>query len=416
MPTFSSETERAAQPHVIVPPITFDDREWRPVDSGRYSRRELNRQTGPYKSAVPAVLADWQPEVEGGLGADVDEASRALADFDSFAARTLGSNDPAIAPMSAILLRTESASSSQIENLTTSAKQLALAEIDESEKANAMTVIGNVRAMEAAIRLSRTIDESTVLAMHRELLRHQLGFEEHAGVLRDELVWIGDGNAGPREAQFVAPHHERIEPALADLIRFIERDDVPALVQVAVAHAQFETIHPFVDGNGRTGRALAQAMLRNKGVVSHTTIPLSAGLLVDTQTYFDALTAYRAGNAAPIVSRFAEAALFAAASGRTLVERLAAQLDDSRERMSGVRAHAVAWKALPLLIGQPVVNAKYLKAQLGLNDVTVQRALELLTERGVLVERTGLRRNRVWQHPGILAVLDDFAADIRRAR
>jgi DNA-binding transcriptional MocR family regulator len=84
--------------------------------------------------------------------------------------------------------------------------------------------------------------------------------------------------------------------------------------------------------------------------------------------------------------------------------------------MSGVRAHAVAWKALPLLIGQPVVNAKFLKAQLGLNDVTVQRALELLTERGVLVERTGLRRNRVWQHPGILSVLDDFAADIRRAR
>ena len=186
------------------------------------------------------------------------------------------------------------------------------------------------------------------------------------------------------------------------------------LVQVAAAHAQFETIHPFIDGNGRTGRALAQAMLRSKGLVKHITVPISAGLLTDTATYFNALNAFRDGDAGPIVRRFADASRFAAASGRHLVDDLAAQLADARDKLAGVRPHAAAWGVLPRLLGQPVVNAKYLTSELAMNDVTTQRALELLTSRQILTERTGLRRNRVWQHTGILTVLDNYAAMIRR--
>jgi Fic family protein len=228
------------------------------------------------------------------------------------------------------------------------------------------------------------------------------------------VVWIGRDNAGPIGADFVAPHHDRIPGAVQDIVDFADRDDLPVLLQVAAAHAQFETIHPFVDGNGRTGRALAQAMLRSKGLVKHITVPISAGLLTDTSTYFDALSAFRKGDAGPIVHRFADASRFAATSGKILIDDLAVQLAESRDRLTGVRAHAAVWKVLPRLVGQPVVNAKYLTTELGMNEVTAQRALELLVSRQVLTERTGLRRNRIWQHTGILTVLDNYAATIRR--
>lgn len=404
----------AADP-LHIPAVGTEAKRWVPSQAGYFSRAELRRQTGTYEATLPAAISDWEPRLSGELTADIEDAARALVGFDSHVGRRLGSDDPTIGPMASILLRAESASSSQIENLTTSARQLALAEIGESEKRNAVTVVGNVRAMEAALRLSSSIDVAAILDMHRELLRgHSPRLERWAGRFREELVWIGRGDAGPLGAEFIAPEARRVPAAIDDLIKFAARDDLPVLVQVGVAHAQFETIHPFVDGNGRSGRALAQAMIRNKGLVNHATVPISAGLLLDTDGYFDALSAFRAGDAGPIVRKFTAAARYAAVSGRQLVDDLAAQLDESRRSLEGVRSHAAVWAILPKLIGQPVINARYLKAELGLDPSTTQRSLDLLVARGILAERTGLRRNRVWQHEGILQVLDDYAAANRR--
>jgi Fic family protein len=407
-------TDSQAGDGFIVPAAGRERYLWDPADAGLYSRSELRRQRGPYESTLPAQIAEWRPTFSGSVSADVEDATRALLDFDAHARGALGVDDPAAGPMSAILLRTEAVSSSQIENLTTSARQLALAELDQTSRSNAMTVIGNVRAMEAALSLAERIDEAAILAMHREMLSRQPGFERHAGVFRDQLVWIGKDNAGPRGADFVAPQPQRVPAAMRDLVVFASRDDLPVLVQVAVAHAQFETVHPFVDGNGRTGRAFAQALLRNKGIASHTTVPLSAGLLTDTGSYFDALTAYRDGDPGPIVARFADAARFATVTGRHLVDELAAQLADGRGKLVGVRPQAAVWTVLPRLVGQPVVTTAYLVETLGLNKVTAGRTLDLLTARGVLSERTGMRRNRIWQHTGILDVLDEYAHSIRR--
>src|SRR5690606_33892851 len=161
----------------------------------------------------------------------------------------------------------------------------------------------------------------------------QTGFPpEDAGRFRAEQVWIGPGDAGPRLADFVAPHHGRIPGAIGDLVRFVKRQDVLVLVQVAVAHAQFETIHPFPDGNGRTGRALAQSILRNKGLVGSTAVPISAGLLVDVRRYFDALSSFRDGDAGPIIRDFANASRIAATTGTHLVDDLVEQLEESRAK------------------------------------------------------------------------------------
>ena len=116
--------------------------------------------------------------------------------------------------------------------------------------------------MVAAINLADKIDNAAILAMHEALMRDV--DPKSAGRWREEQAWVGGGTHGPRGAMFVPPHHSRVRAAIDDMLRFARRDDIPALPQIALAHAQFETIHPFIDGNGRTGRALIQAMLRRK--------------------------------------------------------------------------------------------------------------------------------------------------------
>lgn len=399
---------------LAIDPVRHEEHYWVADDNGMVSRGQLAAASGAYESTIPARIADYSPRLSPDLGADVEEAVGALARFDAYARGRLGTDNPTLGPMSTILLRTESTSSSQIENLTVGARQLALAELDQSNSDNAKVVVGNVRAMEAALALADRLDEDAILAMQAELLSRQRGWEEHAGNYRKGLVWVGSTSVSPRGAQHIAPQADLVPEAMADLVRFMHRDDLPVLVQAAVAHAQFETIHPFGDGNGRTGRAVVHAILKAKGVVTHTTAPVSAGLLIQTEEYFDALGAFRDGDARPIVERFTAASRFAASSGSGLVDDLADQVDASRQRMAGLRRQASAWKVLPSLVAQPVVNARFLADHLGLSDMTAQRALGQLTEAGVLEERTGLRRNRVWQHAGILRVLDAYAQRLRR--
>lgn len=398
-----------------IPVVGHDDNLWTVDAEGPYSRAERTRGSGPYRSTVPSPIAKYRPEFPTDLASDLEDATHALVTFDSHSATPLGSESPALGPMSAVLLRTESSTSSQIENLTAGARQLALAELDESKSLNAKMIIANVRALEAALHLADQLDESTILTMHRELLIRQPGWEEHAGVYRNQLVWVGGERSSPRGAVHIAPQSILIKGAMRDLLKFIARNDLPVLAQAAIAHAQFETIHPFSDGNGRTGRALVQAMLRGKGLITHATAPISAGLLRNTKIYFAALTAYRSGDAAPIVREFSSASRYAASTGKRLVDSLAAEQESARHRLGILRKQAGAWAVLPHLIAQPVVNTSYLQEKLGMNAMSAGRALTQLTDAGVLTEATGLRRNRVWQQAGILSILDGYAANIRRA-
>jgi Fic family protein len=196
--------------------------------------------------------------------------------------------------------------------------------------------------------------------------------------------------------------------ANGDLTAFAQRADVPTLPKIAVAHAQFETIHPFTDGNGRTGRALVQAMLRNKRLTRKVTVPVSAGLLADTDAYFAALTSYRDGDAAPIVERFSQAIVLAIANGRQLV----ADIRDIRENWNDLisaRSDSAVWKVADLLTRRPVVNAALLAQELGIESTNAHRYLNPLTEAGILIETTSGPRNRVWRSPEVLAALDAFA-------
>lgn len=403
-----------ALPPLAVPPLGHREGRWAVPDSGLLSRRARAAGTGTYRAALPAPIASLPLPLPADLAADVADAEAALVGLDRETAAAHGEDAPVLGPMGAILLRTESASSSQIEDLTVGARQLALAELRESSSANAALVVANVRAMEAALALADRLDLAAVLDMHRALPGDDAVHGRGAGRLREQLVWVGRSASSPVGAGFVAPEAEDVPAAMEDLLDFVARTDLPPLLQAALAHAQFETIHPFTDGNGRTGRALVHAMLRGTGLLRTVTAPVSAGLLRDVAGYTAALTAFRDGDARPVVEAFAGAARYAAVTGGVLVRDLRAELARSREALRGLRRQATGHRLLPLLVGRPVIDAAYVRGALGVADPTAHRAITQLVEAGVLVERTGARRNRVWHHPGILAVLDDYAAALRR--
>lgn len=149
-------------------------------------------------------------------------------------------------------------------------------------------------------------------------------------------------------------------------------------------------------------------MLRNKDLTRRVTVPISAGLLADTSAYFAALTAYRDGDAAPIVERFSQASVLAIANGRQLI----ADLRGIRESWNGVisaRSDSAVWKVADLLTRRPVVNAALLAQELGIESTNAHRYLNPLTKVGILVETASGPRNRVWRSPEVLAALDAFA-------
>lgn len=377
--------------------VTYESVRWEP--QGRPYAHTALPKVGTYHPVVPAGIADAALELPPPVTADAEAASRELARFDA----ELGGE---IAPFAAVLLRSEAAASSQIENLTASARAIGEAELTGGRaKRNAAMIAANSAAMQAAITPSDAIDAEAILAMHRALMINE---PRHTpGEFRTEPVWIGGGST-PIGATFVGPRHELIPGAIADLIAFARRGDVPALPQIAVGHAQFETIHPFTDGNGRTGRALVQAMLRNRGLTRQVTVPLSAGLLADTDAYFAALTQYRDGDAAPIVRCFSQATVRAITNGRQLVT----DIREIRQAWNGVvkaRSDSAIWKVADLLTRRPVVNAALLARELGIESTNAHRYLNPLTEAGILIETTSGPRHRVWRAPEVLAALDAFA-------
>jgi Fic family protein len=334
------------------------------------------------------------------VAAAVDEAAAEVARFDA----ELGHE---IAPFAAVLLRSESAASSKIENLTASARAIAEAELHQHAGRNATQIVANERAMSAAIALAEQIDADAILEMHEALLGRS--DPDIAGRWRDQQVWIGGGDLGPHDAIFVPPHHTRVESSIADLVSFIDRDDVPVVAHAALAHAQFETIHPFYDGNGRVGRALVHAQLRNRGLTRNVTVPVSAGLLTDTDSYFDALTRYRYGDTTPVVEAFTEAAFRATDNGRQLVQDLHTAREGWTTRVTA-RRHANVWRVVDVLLRHPVVNASLVAREIGIEPANAYRVLQPLVDAGVLVEFTDRKRNRLWRAPEVLAALDQFAA------
>lgn len=387
------------------PVLSHEDRPWAPTNPHLdvFQRARVSR---PYRAAVVPPIAHELPRVGAEVSALAEQATLDVTRFDADMATVP-------VPMPAVLLRTESASSSQIEHLTTNARNLALASLGVASRQNAELVAANVAAMRRALAGEDEVTADGILAVHEALLGRS--DPDVAGRFRDEQVWIGASALSPHGADFVAPHHERVPQAIDDLVRFAARTDVPALVHAAVVHAQFETIHPFTDGNGRTGRVLLHTVMRRRGLVTHATVPVSAGLLRDPEAYFRALTAYRAGDLEPIVTQVAQAATAAVANGRELASDVVRLRESWRDTISA-RSDSTAWALADHLFEQPVVTAEYVASALGVSDRGARNAIEVLQDAGILHAPSAGRRGRTWQASQVLDVMDAFAARAGRRR
>ena len=395
--------------------LSWQDVTWEPTAPAQaMDRARLSVVGRAYRAAVPAAIERMQFEIDPGVAARAEDARAAITRFD---AELSAMFDGEFAPLSAVLLRTESASSSQIENITVGARALSLADVGLAKfGSNAMLVQANVEAMNRALELTGPLTLDHILAVHEALMHGQ--DRADPGQFRDQQVWIGGTDYSPHRADFVPPLDSRINGSIEDLCAFSERTDLPLLAQAAIAHAQFETIHPFNDGNGRAGRALVHVVLRNGGATTRTTVPVSAGILSDTDAYYDGLTAYRNGDPNPIIEEFSRAAFAAVRNAQQLATDLRT-LHDGWANNLRARRDAVAWRVLPFLLRQPSVTSKLVQDTFTVTQPAADNALRQLQEAGALskpktVHGEGQKRNVVWQATEVLEALDRFGERARR--
>ncbi|CAN5789439.1 N/A [soil metagenome] len=229
------------------------------------------------------------------MAADVVEAEVAVANLNIDAVALADTE-----ALARLLLRAESVASAYIEGLVVGGRRLLRAEAartlgGSAPDVTADEVLGTIDAMSWAMESLASADQVTVdglLEVHRRLLAGTR-LDEHAGQIRTVQNWIGGSSFNPCSAVFVPAPPDHVAALLEDLCDFIDGDALPAVVQAAIAHAQFETIHPFVDGNGRTGRVLIHVILRRRGLAPRILPPVSLVLATWSSSYVEALTATR---------------------------------------------------------------------------------------------------------------------------
>lgn len=379
------------------PAITYETCSWNrdPEELSLIPKSRRRRILPTYEAAVPLTIVrrpvSLSPEIERRLA----EVESAVTRFDQTQA-SRGFDLPAL------LLRSESSSSSQIERLTSSVRNVALAELSDKAPTNARLIARNVEAMRKAIEIGSDISIRSICDIHDTLMR-DTGAEFG---LRDEQVWIGGTPYSPHDAQYVPPASNRVRTCLDDLVAFAQRDDIAPIAKAALFHAQFETIHPFTDGNGRTGRTLLHCMLASDEVLRHSTLPISAGLLHDVKPYMEALAAYHDGNLEPIIIRLADALELACVIGLRIGDDVAEVLDRWEEANTD-RKGSASLRLPALLVEQPVVNIAYIVSHLGISDRAARNLVETACERRIL-ERTGTERRGVfYQATELIAILEE---------
>lgn len=308
-------------------------------------------------------------------------------------------------PLAGFLIRMESVASSRIEQVEASTTDFARAVGGVKENPSAVSMVSAGRAITALINTSETsIDLREILHAHKLLMREDPAERGYAGRVRDVQNWIGGSHFSPRNALYVPPPPDLVPDYLTDLLSFANRDDIDPIAQAAIVHAQFESIHPFTDGNGRIGRALIGAVLRRRGVTPATVLPVASALAADTDHYFQLLTAYRTGDAEAIITDVVLCVEVAAREARGTARSFAKYADAWRQ-MVDVRAGSATDSLLNVLVGVPVFTAEQLIERTGLADRAVYRAIEQLQKSRIIAEVTNRKRDRVY---AVTDVLDEF--------
>ena len=311
------------------------------------------------------------------------------------------------------LLRTEAIASSRIEGLVVSHHRLAVADATgEAADPLARSVLGNLDALRRALDLaSGPLEVKTIREIHRALL-DGTDHAAIAGRIRETQNWIGGRHPNPRGAAFIPPPEDELPRLLADLCRFCERDDLPTLIQAAIAHVQFETIHPFPDGNGRVGRALIQVILKRRGLTTSPAIlpPISLVLATHGDQYIAGLTSFRGGDHGAWLAFFLQVVHEASVIAENLADAISQLQQDWRERAGHPRKDSATAALITHLPAEPIIDLRAATRITGASSQATRLAINRLESTGVLREITGKGRLRRWESIGLFELVDSIEA------
>lgn len=355
------------------------------------------KQPAGYRAYIPADLPPDPPiNLDTSLGSALSRADQAIGRLDG-AIYTLPDPDLFVA----MYVRQEAVLSSQIEGTQSSLDDVLAFELDPQGQAtpqDVTEVVNYIRAMYHGLDRLETLPLSLRLIreIHEILLTGVRGAHKQPGEFRTSQNWIGAGNVTLEQATFIPPTPAEMRNALSNLEKFFhEETSLPILIYCGVAHAQFETIHPFLDGNGRIGRLLITFLLVHRGVLHQPLLYLSTFLKRNRSEYYDRLTAIREQGDWEGWLRFflrgvAETAEEATNTARAIVrlrEDHRIQIQQQGLGMNGLRLH-------DLLFHYPMVNVRFLEERLGVAFITANRLVKQFEALGLLVEVTGGKRNR----------------------
>lgn len=384
---------------------------WSPGQTYGLPRRD--RMPCEYAAYLPDPIAERKFAVPGPVATELSDAERAVQELNQ---KTEGLVDTEV--LARLLLRTESVASSRIEGLEVGGRRLLKAqlarelELDPSDR-GATEVLNNIEVMRRLVdhASSKPLTPDLLLESHAVLMRGTR-MEKQAGRFREAQNWIGGSEFNPCSAEFVPPPPGSVPRLVEDFCEFCARDDVPVMVQAAIAHAQFETIHPFFDGNGRIGRAIIHAVLRRRGLAPRFVPPISLVLATRSREYIGGLTATRyvgRSDAKPAkegeslwLGTFAAAALRAVEDAKAYDDRVREIQDEWRQRLGRVRANSAVDLLIAALPAAPVISVKTAAELTGRSGQAINQAIPRLVDGGILEQTTIGRRNRAFEAPDLI--------------
>lgn len=373
----------------------------RPWRSARRGPRADRLCTSVTTSVPPPIASRRYDPVPEDL-ALLDRAAAALRSLDQHHGDRLGA-------LGGLLARTEAVASSRIEDEHADLDDYARAVVGVRANGSATLMVAATTALRrlTADASSGPVTERSILAAHHDLMRDDPLDGRDAGRYRTVQNWIGGGGS-PRLATYVPPPPELVPDAMADLVAFLERDDLHPVAQAAIAHAQFESVHPFTDGNGRVGRALIGAVLRRRGLTTTVTVPVAAALVADRSRYFHRLVQYRSGLVHGFVADLAVAIGTVCDEAALMALLLDEHAADTRRRfpwpLPELRHDAVLTEddAEDLLVA-------LCRRSPGSAPRSVDALVQTLERTGTIRPVTQRRRGRAWLVTGVAAELDAFA-------
>lgn len=386
-----------------------------PATEGR-AGRYIRQPTG-YRAFIPAPLPPEPPlALTGALPGLLSQADRALGRLDG-SVLTLPNPDLFVF----MYVRKEAVLSSQIEGTQSSLQDLLAAEadlFDDTMPRDVDEVVNYVRAMKHGLARLEQLPVSVRLIreIHAELMQGVRGGRLQPGELRHSQNWIGPAGCTLATASFVPPPHEEVPNALGDLERFLHgQDDLPPLIRIALAHVQFETIHPFLDGNGRVGRLLITFLLTECGVLHKPVLYLSHYFRQHRQAYYDHLQSVRDhGTWEAWLEFFLRGVIEVAGEAAETSRRIQLLREQNRAAITEHlgRAAGNGHRVLESLFDRPIVTVADVKGMTGTTYAAANNLVAKLVDLGILSEMTGFSRNRRFRYePYVRLFTDDVPVE-----